>query len=182
MAEQNYLEILSKQRNQVILLVMTAVASFFAYRIYQQQMLEADRIKTQISEEQEKKQSLDSILIYHEKIKKAKQRNWDTLDANKIMEKIFNIGRRSGVNITKIEPGSKREEKNYTLTPFSLVCETTYKTLLKFIRNIETYEMFWRIRSVSTSPLASSEMINKGDLKGDVSLQVSMTLEAIYLK
>lgn len=182
MAEPNYLEILSKQRNQILLLVMVAIASFFAYQIYLQQMLTADKLRTQISEEQEKRQSLDTILVYHEKIKKIKQRSWDTLDSNKIMEKIFDIGRVSLVNITKIEPGVKREEKNYTLLPFSLACEATYKTLVKFIRNIETYAMLWRIRGVSVNPLVGTDIIDKGDSQEDVQLGISISLEAMYLK
>jgi len=56
----------------------------------------------QIETEKEKGVTLDRILVFNEKIKRAKEKSWDTLDTNAIIDRIYKEGIESEIKIRNI--------------------------------------------------------------------------------
>jgi Tfp pilus assembly protein PilO len=145
--------------------------------VYKKQMDKFEKINLEIKTGKEKIQALDHIISLNEKIKKFKEKSWTTLDATEIMGKIFDVGLESQLKIRDISPDARKDEKNYVLLPFTLSCEATYKALYKFIKRLETYPMWWRIRTVTCGPLRSD-----GTFENNVALKINIGIDAIYLK
>lgn len=177
MAEINFISIVVKNKNTIIFLVLISISLFFSRMVYKKQMNKFEKINLEIKTGKEKIQALDHIISLNEKIKKFKEKSWSTLDATEIMGKIFDVGLESQLKIRDISPDTRKDEKNYVLLPFTLSCEATYKALYKFIRRLETYPMWWRIRTVTCGPLHSDE--TQSD---NVVLKVNIAIDAIYLK
>lgn len=170
----NFKEILKKKDNVVIVLV-AFVFLMMAKSIYQKQLNKYNKLKQDISFEQEKSKSLDHIVSLNEKVKKLREKSWETPDANTILEKILNLAIKTQIKIRDISPGEKREDKNLVFIPFSINCEATFKNLLKFAKKLETYPKLIRMTRVTATPLSAEG-------QGEFVLRVSLSLEAVYLK
>ncbi|MBI5872797.1 MAG: type 4a pilus biogenesis protein PilO [Candidatus Omnitrophica bacterium] len=165
-----------KKKGNIVMIVIVLVSLWFAKDIHTKQVLRSEDMKRQIEAEKEKGAALDRIVVLNEKIKKAKEKSWDTIDTNSIIDKIYKVGIDSEVKIMNISPGGRTEEKNYTIISFGIDCGATYKQLIQFIKRLETYPMLIRIRSFSIAPA--------GDTRGqaDPTLSGNIAVEAVYFK
>lgn len=170
------LDAILKKKDNIVIAVIVVLSFIAAKFVYQDQLNRYNVIKGQIESEKGKGESLDRIIVLNEKIKKAKERSWDTADINAIIDKIYNIGLESAIKIRNISPGEKREEKNYTLIPFVINCEATYRELVFFAKKLETYPMLIRIKTMDISPMGK-----KADAR-NMQLRSTVAIEAVYLK
>lgn len=170
------LDTLLRKKDNVVILVIIVVSLVAARSIYQNQVGRYNVIKLQIDAEKGKGASLDRIIVFNEKIKKAKEKSWDTVDVNAIIDRIYNIGLESAIKIRNISPAEKRDEKNYTLIPFTINCEATYRELVFFAKKLETYPMLIRIKNMDMSPMGE-----KADAR-NMKLRATVMIEAVYLK
>jgi Tfp pilus assembly protein PilO len=170
----NFGEILKKKDNVVIVLV-AFVFLMMAKGIYQKQLNKYNKLKQDISSELEKSKSLDHIVSLNEKVKKLREKSWETADANMILEKILNLALENQIKIRDISPGDRKEDKNLVSIPFSINCEATFKNLYKFANKLETYPKLIRMTRVVASPLSAEG-------QGELVLKASLSLEAVYLK
>ncbi len=175
MAELDYMDLIAKKRDWIVIIVVIAVFSLFTRNIYDSQMRKYNKLIENIKTEEDKSSSLDRIILATEKIKKIKVKGWDTIDANQIIEKIYNIGLESSIKLRDITPSEKKDEKNYILIPFSLSCEAAYNDFLRFIKKLETYNKFLRIRNISISPIPALK-------RSEVPVKFSLTVDAVYFK
>lgn len=169
-------KLLSENRGMAVIIVIALLSVMIVKNIYTKQMAQYDDIKEKISSEQEKSEVIERIVLLNEALEKRKERSWDTVDFNAIVEKIFNLGLENNVKIRDISPGEKREEPNYVAIPFSISAETTYSDLLKFIKQMEQSLMLIHIVNITMNPIGSQ------DVDQDLALGVGMGVEAIYLK
>ena len=170
-------KVLSKNRDLIIIAGMILVSLVIAKNLYNQQIDKYAKMKQEIKVEEEKGTTLDRIILLNERLKKIKEKSWDTVDSNFIIDKIFNIALESQIKIRSITPQDKRDEKNYAAIPFSLSGEAIYRDLLKFIKRLETYKMMLRVKDLSMNPIESQQ-----SEKQDLLLSFSLLVEAIYFK
>lgn len=165
-----------KKKGNVVMIVMILVSLWLAKDIHTKQVVRSEDMKRQIEAEKEKGAALDRIIVLNEKIKKAKEKSWDTTDTNSIIDKIYKVGIDSEVKIMNISPGGRTEEKNYTLISFSVDCGATYKQFIQFVKKLETYPMLVRIKTFGVDPA--------GETRGqsDPTLSGTIAVEAVYLK
>ena len=168
---------LLKNRETVIIAVMTLMSLMIARNLYNQQIKKYMQLKEDIKIEQEKGMALDRIILLNEQIKQAKKKSWDTVDFNSIVDKIFNMALESQIKIRNITPHDPRNEKHYVAIPFSLNAEGTYKDILRFIKKLESYKMMVRVRDLNMSPLESQDTD-----KSDILLAFGLQVEAFYFK
>jgi Tfp pilus assembly protein PilO len=165
-----------KKKGNIVMIAIVLVSLWFAKDIHTKQVLRSEDMKRQIEAEKEKGAALDRIIALNEKIKQAKEKSWDTVDTNSIIDKIYKVGIDLEVKIMNIAPGGKAEEKNYTLISFGIDCGATYKQLIQFIKRLETYPMLIRIKAFSITPA--------GETRGhaDPALSGNIAVEVVYLK
>ncbi|MFH1692065.1 MAG: type 4a pilus biogenesis protein PilO [Candidatus Omnitrophota bacterium] len=169
-------KLLSENRGVVVIIAIALLSVMIAKNIYTKQMAQYENIKAKISAEQEKNEAVERIVLLNEILQKQKERSWDTVDFNAIVEKIFNLGLECNIKIRDVSPGEKRDEPNYVAIPFTISAESSYGDLMEYIKRMEKLPMLMHIKNVTMNPIGSQ------DVDQDVSLGVGMGVEAIYLK
>ncbi|HAJ56862.1 MAG TPA: hypothetical protein DCL35_03720 [Candidatus Omnitrophica bacterium] len=172
----NNLDVILKKKENIVLVVMVLISLWFAKGIYSGQSMRYEEMLRQIETEKEKGVTLDRILVFNEKIKKAKEKSWDTLDTNAIIDKIYKEGIESEIKIRNISPGGRVEEKNYVLISFGIESEATYKQFIRFIKRLEIYPMLVRVKTFNIEPMDETGRSVDPILRG------SIALDAVYLK
>jgi len=166
-----------KKRDNVVTAVIICISLILSQRVYRQQMVKYEKLKDGIKSEQEKSQSLERIVALNEKIKALKNRSWNTVDINIIIETVNSISLETQTKIRNIIPYEKKDEKSYVTIPLTISCEATYKDLHRFIKRLELNQMFFRVKSLSASPVGRASTGGRRLMLG-----VTLDLEAIYLK
>lgn len=175
MSEKDALQSLLKRKDILVIVVCVGAFLVLTNNVHKTQMGKFNQLKQDIEIEKQKGESLERIVIAHEKIKKLKERSWESVDTNQIIEKVFNIGLGAGVKIRDINPQQKEESDHIVRIPFSINCEATYENCMLFLKNLEEYPKLIHIRSVSINPF-----VKEGD--EEMSMTVSIFLEALYFK
>lgn len=175
MADIN-MQTIMKNKDNVVIAVLVVISLVISKDIYGKHSTRYLNITSQITTEKEKGLTLDRILVLNDKIKKNAQRSWNTLDLNIIVGNIYDIGSKSGVKIREVSPRGKKEEKNYTLSSYSVTCEGTYKDVSQFVKNLEDYSMLIRINEFESSPMGDTRSYS------DPTLIATIGAEVIYLK
>lgn len=173
----DFINLLWKNRDNTTIAVVVLISLFITKLLYGQQMVKYHHLKEQIRIEQEKGIILDRIVVLNTKIKKYKERNWDTTDFNSIVGKISNLALGSGVKIFDITPEGRKDENQYLVIPLAINGEATYKNLLSFLKSLETNKMILRVKSVRLSP-RETEVADGNEL----TIGVNLSIRAIYLK
>ncbi len=174
----NFLNSFFKNKDNVVIVVMIAIAIFIANDIYKKQIVKYSDIRTQINSEFERSKTIDRIIALNEDIKKAKQKSWSTLDINVIIDEINKIGIDTKMKIRGISPAGKIDEKNYVLIPLVISCEASYKNLILFCKRLENYPMYFIITSLSAHPLEDVS----GSGGKELLLSLNIMVSALYLK
>jgi len=169
------LSVVLKKKDNVVIVVMIIAGLFISRNIYQEQLLKSNAMREQIVSESEKSKTIEQIVALNEKNKNLKKGSWDTVDANAIIDNIYKIGLESDIKIKNISPFDKQDEREYTLIPFSITCESSYKNLILFCKKLETYPKQIRIKGVEAAPVGSGP-------GRSVLLRLNIIVEAVYLK
>jgi hypothetical protein len=166
-----------KKRENIVMAAVIAASLFLGNSLYKGQMAAFARLREGIRLEKEKGELYGRIMALHEKLKSVKRRSWDTIDSQVIIEQIFGMGLEMGVKIKDISPGARQEESYFVVVPLTITGEATFMNLTKFLRMLETFPMFIRVKSITASPLADvvDPFVEPG-------LGFNLVLEAPYFK
>ncbi len=166
-----------KKRENIVMVAVIGVSLLLGNSLYKSQMSAFVRIQESVRLEKEKADLYGRIVALHEKLKSVKRRSWDTIDSQVIIEQIFGMGLEMSVKIKDISPGNRQEESYFVVVPLTIAGEATFMNLTKFLRMLETFPMFIRVKSITASPLG--EVV---DPFAEPTLGFSLVLEAPYFK
>jgi len=169
--------LLWKNRDNATIAVVVLISLFITRLLYGQQMVKYNHLKEQIRIEREKGVVLDRIVALNTKIKKYKERNWNTTDFNSLVGKISSLALGAGVKIFDISPEGRKDENQYLVIPLGINGEATYKNLLRFLKSLETSKMILRVKSVRLSPRTTE--VPAGN---ELTIGINLSIQAIYLK
>jgi Tfp pilus assembly protein PilO len=177
MADMNInFEALLKKKDVLVVAGVVVLALLVARNIYGRQMRHYASMKELISAEKDKGATLERIIVLNEKIKKMKSKSWASTDMNFIIDKIYNIGLEVKVKIKDISFGDRVDNTNFLTVPIGFACEAPYKSLVLFMKKMETYPMAIRIKALSLGPTESSTS------RRDPVLRAAFSIEVVYLK
>ncbi|MFA5039795.1 MAG: type 4a pilus biogenesis protein PilO [Candidatus Omnitrophota bacterium] len=175
--EINIAELLTKHKSQVVMGAVVVLSLFLAKYLYSQQIQQYDRLKGEITVEQDKSAALERIVLIDSRVKEIRKQGWDSSDFNTISSRIGEMAIDSGVRIQNVEPTDKDNQEYYIMIPFRIRAEGETKNLIQFIKKVETYPMLTKIRHLEL--LRRSEDNTAGS---DRTLNADIQLEAYYFK
>ena len=171
-------EILMKNKQYVVMLVIVVSSLILAKNIYQKQIRQYDRMKEEIRVEQEKSSALERIVALDDRIKALKKHSWDSSDFNTISSRIGKMALECGVRVQNMDPSEKIIEENDIIVPFTIRAEGDVKDLTLFLKKMETYPLATRIRHVELSRKSGGNTAGQEDKTLNANIQV----QAYYFK
>ena len=130
-----------------LILLFVSAGSFYYYQqyVYRPKPVKVRELDRQIQQENEKLIAAQIIANELKQVTKLIEGNLaqsarDSLaeDASlPFMNQVTDILRQHDISLVKIEPGKRRNYADYIATPYSLELETSYKSLVDFLNDME---------------------------------------------
>jgi Tfp pilus assembly protein PilO len=173
--------LLTKRKDYVIIGVAVVASLILAKMVYSRQIKEYDRIKAEITTEQEKAQTLDRIVGINHRIADLKKSGWNTTEYEVIGSRLGEMARARQIKIFNVEPAERSVEANFIRMPLKIKAEGTTEDLVRFLKDIETMPTLTKIQMITAEPVGSFEP-GKPLPQEKIILSVDLTIVAYYFK
>jgi hypothetical protein len=162
----------AKIKENAITLVVLTVAVIIAFKIYQSNGIEIQKLNNQKAEEEQKNTVLGQIGSLENKLDNLKK-NFTAKEPKTGMEKIGDLAKLSSVDIVRINPLKENVSAVYTKFPYEVILSAKdYHQLGKFISLLENYPDTY---------LVDNLVINNNGANGAVSISASLTVYTITI-
>jgi len=159
-------------KNQLTFIVLLVVLSFFASKkIFRYHEKRISYLKSEISRIEQIKQTTQDIIISRTKIEPFRTLSWDTKEMVAIMGKINAIAGKHNIQIISFDPaGTSTIKDSYTVFNMNLDMRAEYFDLLRFIAEIENFQMLTKIAAFKIYPEDNNFQANSL-LRGNLSIE-----------